>query len=376
MSNPSPDSSRPSPHAPVLTWLLIVAHAALLIVLVGNVVYLRRRRSRETPSAWPTVSVLVPARNEADNLRRLLPSLLDQAYSEVEIIVYDDGSDDDTAAVLEQHAAPRLRVLRGEGPPPGWVGKVHALHEATRAATGDVYLFLDADAELRDSQALRRLVEHHHAQAEDAVLTGLPRLRGGAKLLVSLVPNATLVGLPWPLVVRTADPSLAALNGQCWMIRAALYHEHEPHAAHPNEVLEDVTIGRYLKARGLPPVQIDVQDEINIFMYKNATDAWHGFRKNAYLLMGGTTLRFVIFFALFFFCFVIPPFVSGWFLLSIYALKAVTDRVSGFPAWVSLFAPLSYALGWALQADSAFTHWTGRARWKGRPVALREEQET
>ena len=116
-------------------------------------------------------------------------------------------------------------------------------------------------------------------------------------LLVSLVAHTILGGLPWPLVRRFSAPSLGALNGQCWMIRAADYHRFEPHAHLPDEVLEDVKIGRYLKRKRMTPVLLDVQQEITVFMYRSFGEAWLGFRKNAYLIMGGTPFSFSLVFA-------------------------------------------------------------------------------
>ena len=359
-----------------MTLLLYACHAALWSTLLANLWYLRRAAQRAqapAPDARPSVSVLIPARNEAVNLRRLLPSLSAQDYPAFEVVVYDDGSEDATGTVLQEHAAQdnRLRPLRGDGPPPGWVGKVHALYQATRAATGEVYLFLDADARFEDASALGRLVASFGALPDrDPLMTGLTRLRGGGLLLVSLVHNALLTGLPWPLMRRVRARALGALNGQCWMIRAGAYHRHEPHAEMPGEVLEDVQIGRYLKAHGLTPALRDVQSEISVFMYDGFGAAWRGFRKNAYLIMGGTPLWAAFFIAAFALVFVLAPLFSAGLLVSLYGLKLVTDRRTGMPWWVSLLAPLSFALAVALQIDSVANHLTGRATWKGRSVKV------
>jgi glycosyltransferase involved in cell wall biosynthesis len=365
--------------AGTLTIALAALHAVFLAVFATNVLYLRgARRARLVPAQWPHVSVLIPARNEAENLRRLLPTLARQDYPRFEVIVYDDGSDDETAAVIAEADGP-VRGLRGEGPPPGWVGKVHALYQATRAAEGEVYLFLDADAALRDEHALRRLVEQfaaveQKAGAAGAVLSGLPRLRGGGSLLTSLVPFALMTGLPIALVPRIASPSLGSLNGQCWLIRADAYHRHEPHAALPDEVLEDVKIGRFLKARGMRLALRDLQDELDVWMYRSLAEAWAGFRKNAYLLQGGTPLRFLAAHGFYLGVFVLSPLVSPWFLVSLYALKAGSDAAARFPLGVRLLAPLSLLLGGLLPIDSAVSHWSGRVRWKGRHVARRRPQ--
>lgn len=351
-----------------IAWILGLVHVGLWAVLAGNLWFLHRRDRRTPPATSPQLSILIPARNEADNLRRLLPSLLEQVYPAFEVIVYDDGSDDGTWEVLQAVDDDRLTAIRGEGPPPGWVGKVHALYRATRHASGDLYLFLDADAVLNDPQALQRLVERFAALPARSILSGFPRLRGHGALLVSLVPNTILVSLPWPLVRRTRTSALGALNGQCWMIRADHYHRHEPHRAHPDDVLEDVQIGRHLKAEGLFPTLVDVQREVSVHMYAGFREAWRGFRKNAYLILGGTPLRFVALFVLFAAAFVLAPLAEPWLLLSIYGLKTVTDRRSGFPGWVSALAPLSYLLASVLQLDSARHHGRGDVIWKGRRV--------
>jgi hypothetical protein len=341
-------------------------HAVLWGTLLANLWYLR---SDAPPSseALPSLTICIPARNEAQNLQRLLPSLLQQEYPDLEVIVWDDGSEDDTWAVLNAFNAPTLTVLRGDGPPDGWIGKVHALYQCTRHATGERYLFLDADAELTGPQALRQLMARHDA-ANTPLSTGLPRLRGGARLLVSLVPYSILTGLPWPLVPRTDLPALSALNGQCWCIDASLYHDVEPHAEMKDAVLEDVSIGRYLKRLGHPPVLLNVDDLVSVYMYEDLPSAWQGFRKNAYLLMGGGPLAFAGMYGYFAFTWLVAPLLSPWFLASLYGLKWTTDRANGVSTAVTLLAPLSFLLGLVLQFDSAVQHWTDRVTWKGRRV--------
>lgn len=355
-----------------MSLFIVIFHLVMLGLFAANLRYLRLRSSargrlREDTS-YPFVSVVIPARNEATNLRRLLPSLFRQAYPHFEVIVYDDGSDDGTSDVLRELAEPRLTALRGEGPPPGWIGKVHALFQATRGAAGEVYLFLDADAELLDPGALGRLVDHHEAMPQPGVLTVLPQYRGGGLLLVSVLPYAILAGLPWPLVRRLPSRNLGALNGQCWMISAALYRQYEPHRTVAREVLEDVMIGRYLKSAGVIPTLVDARDAIAIYMYGSLGEAWAGFRKNAYLLLGGKITPFVPLFLFFLMVYTLAPLFGWGPLAMVYLGKLLSDRKSGMPIWVSLFAPLSYAIASIVQVDSALAHLRGNVTWKGRTV--------
>lgn len=355
----------------VLPLLLILpialAHAASWGILLGNLAYLRRRRATP-PDSYPSLSVCIPARNEAENLRRLLPTLQSQEYPELEIFIWDDGSEDDTWAVLDAIDDPRITPLRGAAPPPGWIGKVHALYQCTRRASGECYLFLDADTELQHPDAFRRLIDRH-AGTSTRVSSGFPALTGGALLLVSLVPHVLLQSLPWPLVPRTEMPSLSALNGQCWLVDSAVYHAYEPHLQVKDAVLEDVAIGRYLKRQGHPPSLLDVQNLVAVHMYDDLAEAWRGFRKNAYLLLGGTVTRFFLTYGGFVLVWGVAPLLSIWFLGSLYGLKFVTDRASGMPLHVSMLAPVTYLLGLVLLLDSALHHWTDQVTWKGRSVS-------
>jgi len=339
-------------------------------VTLLNTAYLRWGRSNmPPPDALPRLSVLIPARNEAHNLRRLLPELSAQRYTDVQFIVYNDGSEDGTQAVMEEHRGdPRFTLLQGDGPPPGWIGKVHALYQATRHADGQLYLFLDADAGLPDPRALERLVGRFLQHPEDSVLTGLTQLTGGGMTLVSMVPHAILSLLPWPLVRPIRHQALGALNGQCWMIRAEHYRQHEPHDHLRNAVLEDVEIGRYLKGQGLTPVLVDVQREVEIHMYRNLPEAWIGFQKNAYLILGGRPLSFLALWLFYGLTFVVGPLVYPILLGPAWLLKLFTDRLCHLPWHVSLLGPVSYALAWLVQADSARVHWTNKVTWKGRRV--------
>lgn len=117
--------------------------------------------SRKGADHWPTVSVIIPARNEAEMLRFTLPSALSFYYPDCRVIVVDDCSEDGTAEVAAQVAAAReaenLVVLAGTPPPAGWRGKLWALEQGVRTSSGEWLLFLDADVYCR-ANVLRELV--------------------------------------------------------------------------------------------------------------------------------------------------------------------------------------------------------------------------
>ncbi len=386
----------------MLVQIALAVHAAVFVLAVVNILWLRSRRERKTPLAEPVrVSVMIPARNEEANLARLIPSLLEQDHPDLQIIIVDDASEDRTWDVIQSHADPRLVPVRGSGPPPGWVGKVHALFQAQKHASGDVFLFLDADSKLRSPDAITSLAERFAANAVSGArganssagsgamepgaadstarglsssgiaMTGLPHYtdRFPGALMTSLVPFAVLAALPVPLVPRTSSPGLSALNGQFWMMGAETYRALKPHERLKGEVLEDVMIGRLTKREGLRLHFEDVQPEIEVQMYGSLGEAWRGFRKNAFLLAGGGSwLGFAAFFAVYCLVWVVSPLASVWLFLSAWLIKFVIDRAMGLPLAVSAFGPIPVFMGAALQLDSALAHARGAVDWKGRNV--------
>ena len=136
------------------------------------------------PASAARVSIVVPARNEAENIEAALTSLLNLDYPDYEVIVVDDRSDDATGEILDrlkeewrergEELHHRLKVLHLRELPPGWLGKTHAMWQAGQQATGEWILFTDADVVFR-ADALRRAVV---AAGDVADRTKLQRIDG------------------------------------------------------------------------------------------------------------------------------------------------------------------------------------------------------
>jgi glycosyltransferase involved in cell wall biosynthesis len=137
---------------------LWVAGLGYLIVAIRRLPELRESQA-PMPEVWPHVSVVIPACNEAANLESAVATLLQQDYPDLEIILVDDRSSDGTGEIIDRLARddPRIRAVHIKSLPPGWLGKVHALHRGVEQASGEWLLFTDADVHF-GAAVLRRAV--------------------------------------------------------------------------------------------------------------------------------------------------------------------------------------------------------------------------
>ena len=272
--------------------LVLVALLApmVTVALVNLVAAPRLHRVAATPSG-PRVSVLIPARDEADNLRRLLPALLASDYQDMEVLVLDDASTDETRAVVRGFAAsdPRLGLIHGTEPPAGWTGKNWACRRLARAADGEVLVFCDAD--MRPGRmAVARTVAALDVEQADA-LTAIPRHERGELFdravipLITTVPVAAL--LPLPLVSRTRAVSVSMGNGQWFAWRRSAYERLGGHARVRSDVLEDVRLARLAKRRRLRLAAYVASRDLAVRMYRDRASTRQGFVKNLYPLVGG-----------------------------------------------------------------------------------------
>ena len=355
--------------------------AAMLAVALYNLRTAPRLERAGEPISLPSVSILVPARDEEENLRRTLPLLLAQSYPRLEVLVLDDRSADGTADVARSIAFPtaRLRVMRGTEPPSGWVGKNWACHQLAAAATGDVLVFCDADVDAAPS-AVRRSVAALQAELADA-LTALPGQRLDGWVQAAVVPVVAqlpvLAMLPIRLVPRVRSPSLSMANGQWLAFTRAAYEACGGHAGVRGEVLEDVALGRRVKVAGGRLVVCVAPSLLTVRMYGTAASLREGFRKNLYPLLGGRRLPFTLLLALLTIAWLYPALGalrgSAGALVPLALLAAL--RVAGMilfgHGWrTAMLHPVGVAIAIALGVESWLAHERGRVRWKGRLAGL------
>ena len=272
---------------PASPWLLLSLACALGPVLTFgvNLLCFRKPSRRPEPSRTASVSVLIPARNEQDGIVAAVESVLASRGIEFELLVLDDASEDQTAALVEAVALrdPRLTLHAGPALPTGWNGKQHACSVLAQLARYPVLCFLDADVRLAPDALATLLAELDHGRSD--LLSGFPFEETGTwleRLLIPLIHFVLLCYLPMPaLRLLPRAPSLAAGCGQLMLVRRAAYQSSGGHAAIRETMHDGILLPRLLREHGFATDLFDLTGLARCRMYRNAAEVWRGLGKNA-----------------------------------------------------------------------------------------------
>jgi chlorobactene glucosyltransferase len=266
----------------VLLFSAAAAGLSLLSVATNLLVLPRLSRARLPGKPLPPVSIPVPARDEERGVAAGVGSPLAQDYPDFEVVVVDDRSTDRTGEILRELAAanPRLRVIRGEEPPRGWLGKPHALWQAARAARGEIFLFVDADVRYHPD-ALREAVGFLEARGVD-FLALFPRLETNGfweSVLMAYLPVSVFFGPGW-LAHSRRSRWIAAGGGAGNLVRRRAYEAVGGHEALRDSVIDDIRLARTVKRAGFPVALVRAEDRLAVRMYRGFREVWDGFTKN------------------------------------------------------------------------------------------------
>ncbi len=229
------------------------------------------------------ISILIPVRNEQDNILSLLQSIYDQDYIDYEVIILDDGSEDNTYSICEKFAEKhhQFRVIKGKKLPHDWLGKNYACHQLAEEAKGDYFLFLDADEKVNNSllnSAIHRMRLYNLGLL--SLFTNQQMDTFGEKSVVPLMHYILLNLLPLRLVYLVKNSTVAAASGQFMLFDAEIYRKNEWHKQVKDRVVEDVEIMRLVKSSGYNGEALLANGMISCRMYKSYTEAVNGFSKN------------------------------------------------------------------------------------------------
>ncbi len=323
------------------------------------------------------VSILIPARNEEDNIIPLLQSIQNQNYKQYEALILDDNSTDETFKRCNDFSKTdhRFKVLKGKDLPKGWLGKNFACYQLAKAAKGKYLLFLDADETI-----VSGLIDHsiHRMKTYNLSLLSLfanqIMLTVGERMVVPLMHFLLLNLLPLRLVKLSKNPAFSAASGQFMLFNAAGYHANQWHEQVKNKVVEDVEIMKLIKSRGYTAEALLANGYVFCRMYKSFNEAINGFSKN--LLAG---FNHNIWGLLFYLILVVAgPISIAWilglqpllFALSLIVLSRIMISLSsGQNAWINVaLHPLQIIALVIISVISIKKHFSKTISWKGRTI--------
>ena len=278
---------------------------------------------------WPKVSVVVPARDEAERIEEALRSLTRMDYPNLEVIAVDDRSGDGTGAIMDRVAAeePRVEVLHVTSLPEGWLGKCHAMQVGARRATGEILLFTDGDVVFAPD-ILRLAVRYLAAKRLDhlALMPGM--IPGGYwedafKIYFAMVFISGLKA--W--AVDSPSKDLYVGIGAFNLVRRSAYEGFGGHEALRLEVADDLMLGKRIKQAGYRQEALFAPSHLRLRWLTGVRGIVLGLEKNGFAAIG-YSLPFLFFLTALMVCFYAVPYLGILFLRD--------ARITGYLATVLL----------------------------------------
>ena len=367
----------------ILLLISIILLTILLAVTVFNVLTAPMLKKSHRLQPRPSVSVLIPARNEETNIGACIEGFLSQDYGNFQIHVLNDQSTDRTGTIIEKFAEqhPEVQSIHGKPLPTGWMGKNWACHQLSEHANGEILIFTDADNRPAPN-AITNTVAYMQ-KLELGLLSAFPEkvtVTLSEKLVVPVIDMFVYAGLPLWLTYFSRFPSLAAASGLWIAFTREAYQQIGGHQAVSNQVVEDVELSRLAKKSGIRILTSAGTGVVSCRMYHSFGEVWEGFSKNLFGLVRYKTVPFfMLTLGLWTMC--VLPYITVWFPtlreLSIVAIGMnIAMRMAlalkyRHPFWTSVVLhPFGVLLTLLIGINSFFQVKRGRLQWKGRQIDM------
>jgi 4,4'-diaponeurosporenoate glycosyltransferase len=319
-----------------------------------------------------SISVIIPARNEAANLPVLLASLRNASFSPTEILVVDDGSTDATASIAAQLGA---TVIPSATLPTGWTGKTWACHQGALATTGEAFFFLDADTRFTPN-GFSRIIEHFATLSPNTALSILPfhRTKRWYEEL-SLFFNI-LVAMGAGGFGKLDPPHLF---GQSLLIRRDLYTLSGGHTSVKHEILENLHLAEHLRAANGIPTTLGGRGTLEMRMFPEGLTQLRESWRKAFATGAGLTSPLVLGLSIYWLAAAVltailavaihSPTFAALYLLNAIQIAFYARQLGTFRWVTALLYPIPLAFYFAVFAQSLWrrTH-NQPVTWRGRQL--------
>jgi len=364
-----------------MEWFLYVSFFFLLMrffITLLNLIYYPLIPAGRSHN-HPLLSILIPARNEAQNLPGLFNQLQHIKYDPLEIIILNDHSEDNTEQILQDYQKQwkKITYVNGSELPADWLGKNWACHQLSQLAQGEYMLFLDADiSEIHPELCTYTVTEaQKHKLALLSIFPQQYMFTLAEKSIVPIMHYLLLSLLPLSWIYKLPFPSMSAANGQYMLFDTQIYRKYRWHESVKKIIVEDIAIMRNIKKQGLKGMTYLSRGLIRCRMYHSYWEGIEGFSKNILAGFGNSITGLMIFLLLVIFAwpFTIIYLPAHTGLLSIVMVLGIRIIISYMSkehiGWNILLHPVHMMHLVALSFLSVYKKTTKRNIWKGRNVA-------
>ena len=357
-----------------------------LFLNLPNVPNIARPEWDKSPPNLPKLTVVVPARNEEEDIVDCLESLAESDYPNLEIIAVDDRSTDKTGELIERMVSKwhgRLRALHITQLPPRWLGKTHAMWTGAKVSQSDWVLFTDGDVIFRKDALRRALAYAEQEKADHLVIYPKWLLKRFDEVIMAGVLQSIPVR-PWKMKDPKAKDfiGIGAFN----MVRRDVYERVGGFEALRFQVIDDLFFGRNVKRAGFSQHCVFGEDLISLYWAEGALGIANNLTKNTFAVMGYRWYVAVIALIGTFFFSILPfvgIFAGGWLkiasafpLLGILGSYAMSTPLTNVPWWVVFFHPFgAIVAGYSICRSVFYTYKQGGIEWRGTRYSLDDLKE-
>ena len=285
---------------------------SILVSILGiiNLIFIKKPIIYRQNNSDALVSVLIPARNEEINIKRCLYSLIDQSYKNLEIIVLDDDSDDQTYDVVKNISKnyESIKLVKGEAKTIGWTGKNWACNQLSKYANGDFLLFVDADTKLQKNTIAETVNEMNNNDID--LISLFPN-----RITNTVIDKIISVTIGWfifsclPIIFSNKNPIFSSAFGQFLLFRKGAYFSIGGHESIKDKILDDFELGRLITKKGYNLNVLDGTERISTFSYSTEKEALEGLSKSIFPFFNNKLIPFLILLILFLSMGLMPIFI-------------------------------------------------------------------
>ena len=282
-------------------WYICLLLIAFFTIVTGitNFLWLKKIPTKKNIPKSKLVSILIPARNEADVIESTIKSIINQSYQNYELIILDDNSSDTTESIIQKYAKsnPKIELINGLSLPEGWLGKNWACHQLSEKAEGEYILFIDADTNL-DKFILEDSVIALQKEKIDllSLVPGRDTKLIADHAMKKIISWFIVCWLPMKLAIKLNAPFLSATFGQFMLFKKSSFNDIGGFEAIKDNPVDDFQLGRNIKKNLFKWMLYDAAFRITTRTYNTNKDLISGYSKNIFPAVGYSISIFVVIF--------------------------------------------------------------------------------